>query len=783
MITQTVTVEEKNAQNIIIGRRGTYNTEEIVFDMTALVESFGSGSAVLMVKRPMDSTAYPAVTEQDGSTLTWTVSETDTSYKGHGECELFWYVDSGLAKSVIWSLTVLRDIGTTTEEPPDPYETWVESLTALGAETLQNAQNAAQSASEAEGYADDAGNAKDAAEAAQEAAEQALEQFTHPTASANTLAPGSAATADYSNGHFTFGIPQGIQGETGQRGETGATGADGYSPTATVSKSGNETTITITDKNGTTTATVNDGVIPTIDSALSTTSENPVQNKVVTAALNEKAAIITDTASGAIASFPDGADGMPIKSLVAQIDPVQDLNGYDNPWPAGGGKNKLPFTVGTRTISGVTFTVNNDGSVSANGTATANVNFGYASFTPGAGEYVLNGNTSGSSSSTHRMRFRVANGSWQYHNTTGDSTAFTVDGSETFELDLSVLSGATVSGIKFYPMIRLASETDATYAPYSNICPISGHTGCEVQRTGVNVWDEEWESGEINTNTGADATSTTRCRSKNYISIKPSASYYILAPSANVYLFFYDRDKNYLGFHGTNRANQAVVPVNLTNAKDASVSFATAEYMRFRYDTTTADGVSINYPSTDTAYHAYSGTSLPISWQSEAGTVYGGELTINEDGSCVLTVDRAMVDLSTLSWVYDASTYAFQFLYADLATCASNDITSSIYKTAVTSDEFMQNDFRVRFVSSNHRLRVRDSRYSSSAAFVDGIAGETLCYPLATPQTYTLPSVTMLETILGTNNVWCDTGAIEECSYSCDTRLFILKKIAEALSS
>ena len=42
-------------------------------------------------------------------------------------------------------------------------------------------------------------------------------------------------------------------------GPEGPAGPTGYSPTATVSKSGNTTTITITDKEGTTTATVDDG--------------------------------------------------------------------------------------------------------------------------------------------------------------------------------------------------------------------------------------------------------------------------------------------------------------------------------------------------------------------------------------------------------------------------------------------------------------------------------------------------------------------------------------------
>ena len=36
-------------------------------------------------------------------------------------------------------------------------------------------------------------------------------------------------------------------------------------------------------------------------------------------------------------------------------------------------------------------------------------------------------------------------------------------------------------------MLRLASETDATFEPYSNICPISGRTEVNVERTGKNL--------------------------------------------------------------------------------------------------------------------------------------------------------------------------------------------------------------------------------------------------------------------------------------------------------
>lgn len=63
-----------------------------------------------------------------------------------------------------------------------------------------------------------------------------------------------------SNGSFKGekGDP-GEDGADGAPGEKGDTGNDGFSPIATVSKSGTTTTINVTDKNGTTTAEVLDG--------------------------------------------------------------------------------------------------------------------------------------------------------------------------------------------------------------------------------------------------------------------------------------------------------------------------------------------------------------------------------------------------------------------------------------------------------------------------------------------------------------------------------------------
>lgn len=69
-------------------------------------------------------------------------------------------------------------------------------------------------------------------EDAKDAAEAALAEFTGVTATAQTLAPGSPATANYSDGVLTFGIPEGIQGIQGPQGLQGPEGAPGADPVA-----------------------------------------------------------------------------------------------------------------------------------------------------------------------------------------------------------------------------------------------------------------------------------------------------------------------------------------------------------------------------------------------------------------------------------------------------------------------------------------------------------------------------------------------------------------------
>jgi len=185
---------------IPLGVRGENEVSEIVFDYSSWAADLGEGTVTLYVKRPVDSTAYPVVVEQDYSahTAKWTVSATDTAYKGQGEIEWVYTLDEQIAKSYVMRTVVVRDIGNPASTPPDPYEDWLDTLTALGAVTEANAhaaEVAQEKAEEAQALAEQAArdvgtSASDAAESERNAAQSASD-----AADSASSASGSAADA------------------------------------------------------------------------------------------------------------------------------------------------------------------------------------------------------------------------------------------------------------------------------------------------------------------------------------------------------------------------------------------------------------------------------------------------------------------------------------------------------------------------------------------------------------------------------------------------------------
>ena len=128
------------------------------------------------------------------------------------------------------------------------------------------------------------------------------------------------------------------------------------------------------------------------------------------------------------------------------------------------GKNLLPNTATTQSINGVTFTVNNDGSIEVSGTATDSVSIEINTVKLPIGKYKFT--TNGESTEQKIVCFvQGINGTsdWYF----GVERELNLTQESDIRCRIYVYSGVTVNAI-YYPMIRLASITDDTYEPFTN---------------------------------------------------------------------------------------------------------------------------------------------------------------------------------------------------------------------------------------------------------------------------------------------------------------------------
>lgn len=141
------------------------------------------------------------------------------------------------------------------------------------------------------------------------------------------------------------------------------------------------------------------------------------------------------------------------------------------------GKNLLKNTASSQTINGVTFTVNADGSITVNGTATANIiDYFINKFTNDyfpydtSKEYILSGCPAGGSSNGYRLDIVGESGIVFSVDDIGNGAIFQFPkvptGTERFSARIRIGNGTVCNNVVFYPMIRRADIIDDTYEPY-----------------------------------------------------------------------------------------------------------------------------------------------------------------------------------------------------------------------------------------------------------------------------------------------------------------------------
>lgn len=303
--------------------------------------------------------------------------------------------------------------------------------------------------------------------------------------STSTLPAGSSATVTNSGTSsaavFDFGIPK------GDKGDTGATGPDGYSPSATVTKTGDTATITITDKDGTTTASISDGTTPTVNDGTLTIQKNgttvqtfsadqasnvtanitvPTQfsdlSGTVSSSQIEDEAITTGSVSGTGTNITlaDTMEGGAIESV--------ELNG-DTTQTTYSGKNKLDLAGHLQTSSnGIVPTYSADGTLKLTGTATATWAYVTTEFAVNlpAGTYTFS--IRGTLSHRIYIYFKLADNSTGYWIINAGSTTATMTFTQavsTFRVELSAMTNGQTYNESITPMVEQGS-TATSFEPY-----------------------------------------------------------------------------------------------------------------------------------------------------------------------------------------------------------------------------------------------------------------------------------------------------------------------------
>ena len=131
---------DQSTTDLFLGRQGENLATQIIF---AVPEDLQQYAAFVYVLRNGDDTAYPAtnVVVADGS-ITWTITSVETLTYGAGEVQIRFVDNETIIKTIVFRSFVSQSIDMDAGDVPDPYETWLDSLVELAAETQQAARAA-----------------------------------------------------------------------------------------------------------------------------------------------------------------------------------------------------------------------------------------------------------------------------------------------------------------------------------------------------------------------------------------------------------------------------------------------------------------------------------------------------------------------------------------------------------------------------------------------------------------------------------------------------------------
>ena len=490
----------------------------------------------------------------------------------------------------------------------------------------------------------------------------------------------------------------------------------------------------------------------------------------------------TQTVSGNPLTLTDCAP-INAESLVVEFEPKQDLHGQSAPYVGGAGKNKLnlanDFSITCEANIIENYTIAENVQVNANQTYTISC-------------YQNNAITSAT-----RLTIQILgiNGSNMYESDllTPDLSAHTHKITFTPNSDQTVsfkIWAHTLSSQCLMTNFQLEYGDEATsWAPYENICPITGYTGVEVGDVGKNLLNINRESSTPYPNSFEPTTSPRVMDTEHYFRGLSYSNYYDTSRAHTVsisdgVLTFTGRSDYGVGFpieveSGTSYVGSLEI-ISGSNIKinaafydkewkyisgSYSANFTTPQNTKYAViiiavsgstaTTISVKNVQLEKGTQATDYEPFKSTSASIQFGQ---TVYGGKSDFSGGGTSDEIAHR---DLGDLTYNYDSNNTQFYSNVIDDVASGGwriNGVATSCYKVDVKGYSELSEDHCRGFYDK--RLYIIDTRYTNPSDLKTALAGQDLVYPKATPTQLSTPP-SPLKLLKGTNNLTTNGTTIQ----------------------
>ena len=460
------------------------------------------------------------------------------------------------------------------------------------------------------------------------------------------------------------------------------------------------------------------------------------------------------TVTGNPITITDAAN-LNANGLTMSVEPIQDLHGQSAPYVGGAGKNKLPLVLADIKSS------NTDGTWSGNTYTYQNVTLKILTDVDGnVNGLKIDGTNSGSWFNFILHRGDMSN-VFTAGNTYTITDAIATDGrTQQYENTFTVADTWYLQDITIIVRIQNTSSFDNTiihpqledgstatiFAPYTNICPISGRTSADILDEGKNLFDNTFPSiGET----------------LIYMPLKVEDDTYIMettCPKNN-------QNAANLFFLTGNVSTGASTPSNGVWEGNSVTVASTDGYITIAYRNF-AGANPANYITTIRRKHTATITF--------GETVYGGSVDFNTGK---VRVTHKCVDLGDYTWSYNGNN---QFYTSGINDFAKDPIVGvnefakycicEKYKVekSTQSDAYLALYYNTSY--SGYRCFVFNDPNTEAmeygSEFKTYITGTHICYELATPTELTLTPAE-LELLKGNNTITAN-GATISLTYQPD---------------